>query len=516
MKRTIIICSLTLYSAFMFSQTLFDGLKVSESEIAGTARYSSMAGAFGALGGDASAIKDNPAGLGIYRRSEVTFTSDLLMQNMTSNWNSVKSTDNKYNLGFDNFAYIMALPTWRSESGTKGLLSSNFSFSYNKLKDFSRNVNIKSNSVNSSMTDYFGYFTANLPNNALEWDNYPQDGYSSAFDNESLPWMSVMAHYGKLIRPFNNGWESLLDNGEKVTPSYTLMENGSINEYSVGWSGNFSNRVFLGATLNLQSVDYTATSTYNEVFGAGGGMTLNNTLLTSGNGVNLNVGAILVPIDFMRIGLAFHSPLIYTLTTTNYSNLSFNSTVDGSIESPSFNKDYQFKTPLQFNISTAFILSTKGLISAEYVLTNYSGTKLMDKNGSTQDYSFDNEDINNMLNNSRTFKIGGEYKLTNNFAIRAGYANTSSITKPNATKWMIPTTVRTDPEFFLHNSTNYFTAGVGYRENGWFVDLAFVNKLLNESYYAFNSAAMDQAYATNPATVKTNNNNFVLSFGLKF
>jgi len=55
-------------------------LKISDNDIIGTARYSSMAGAFGALGGDPSAIKDNPAGLGIYRKSELTLTADALMQ----------------------------------------------------------------------------------------------------------------------------------------------------------------------------------------------------------------------------------------------------------------------------------------------------------------------------------------------------------------------------------------------------------------------------------------------------
>jgi len=410
----------------------------------------------------------------------------------------------------------MALPTWRNESGTNGLLSSNFSFSYNKLKNFDRNLNINSKSVNSSMTDYFAYFTGNFSNSALEWDNYPQNGISSPFDNVDLPWMSVMAHFGKLIRPYNNGWESLLNKGEKVTPSYKLTENGKINEYSIGWSGNFNNRVYLGATLNLQSIDYSARSTYNEEFANNGGMTLVNDLFTTGNGVNLNIGAILVPVDFMRIGLALHSPLVYKLTTTNYSTLSFNSSVDGSLESPSFNKDYEFRTPMILNLSTAFILNSKGLFSVEYVLTNFKGTKMMDLNGSNQDYKYDNEDIVNMLNNSATIKIGGEYKIFDNFAVRAGYAFTSGITKSDATKWMVPTTVRTDPEFFLNNSTNYLTAGFGYRTSGWYIDFAFVHKMLNESYYAFNSQGMDQAFASSPAEIKTTDDKIVLSLGLKF
>ena len=38
----------------------------SERDIMGTARYVGMAGAMNAVGGDPSAVLDNPAGLGLY------------------------------------------------------------------------------------------------------------------------------------------------------------------------------------------------------------------------------------------------------------------------------------------------------------------------------------------------------------------------------------------------------------------------------------------------------------------
>jgi len=110
-------------------------------------------------------------------------------------------------------------------------------------------------------------------------------------------------------------------------------------------------------------------------------MTLDNTVKTTGNGVNLNLGAILVPVDFMRIGLALHTPMFYSLTTYNYSTLSFNSSEDGNIESPENYVDYQLQSPLQFNVSAAFLVDKQGLISAEYVFNNYRGMKLLDKMG---------------------------------------------------------------------------------------------------------------------------------------
>lgn len=61
------------------AQGVLDAYKFSQSDLNGTARYLGMGGAFGALGGDISVLSNNPAGLGIYRSSEVvtTLTSPL-------------------------------------------------------------------------------------------------------------------------------------------------------------------------------------------------------------------------------------------------------------------------------------------------------------------------------------------------------------------------------------------------------------------------------------------------------
>ncbi len=520
MKRIVLILTIVLNGSIAFGQTMFDALKTNENQIIGTARYSGMAGAFGALGGDASAIKDNPAGLGIYRKSEVTYTIDALMQGNNSYWNGQSSKDNSYSIGSNNLNLILAIPTWKSEVGNTGLLSSNVSFSYNKLKNFNRNLSISSNEVGTSMTDYFGYFTGNADGDQLEWDNYPQMGYNSAFDNVGLSWISVMADYGRLINPYydNNGnqigWESFLSNGEKVIPTYSSIETGSTDEYSFGWSGNFSNRVFIGTTLNLQSISYRVDSKYAETFGKGGQMTLDNTVITKGKGINLNLGAILVPLDFLRIGMAIHSPMFFDLRTTNYSTINFNSTVNGNLESPTNDRDYVVQSPLQFNLSAAYIFNKSGLISLEYVQSNYTGMKLMNSNRNSQEYQADNSDISTMLNNSRTIKLGAEYKLTDNFSLRAGFASTNSISNNTANKLMVYNTVRTDPEFFKHYKTDYLTFGFGYREASWYVDFAYVNMFMDEDYYAFNPATFTSGMQ--PAKVETTNNNLILTLGLRF
>ena len=75
------------------AQGVFDALRFNDNSINGTARYMSMAGAFGALGGDPTSILDKPAGLSIYRGSEVTFTLNAIPSVSESNWGRRVSTN---------------------------------------------------------------------------------------------------------------------------------------------------------------------------------------------------------------------------------------------------------------------------------------------------------------------------------------------------------------------------------------------------------------------------------------
>jgi len=521
MKR-LNIAFLALFAVSALSaQTVFEAAKFSNTDITGTARYMGVAGAFGALGGDVSAIKDNPAGLGVFRKSEISFTMNGQLQDSKSLWSNYKTSDSNYGASVDNVSLVFANKTWRADNGFSGLLSSNFSFGYNKLMNFNRTNIIDGNSMQASITDFMASFTGTSSVNDLEWDNYPQNGYSNPYQNPNLSWLSVMADYGRLMNPVydaNNqftNWASLLDANETVLPSYYLKESGAVNEFSFGWSGNFNHKLFIGATLNLQTLYHDMVSVYSEQFSGGGDMKLINTLSTSGNGFNVNFGLIAVPVEYLRLGFSVHTPMFYRLEQVNYATMDFNTTVKGSTNTPADNYvQYRYQTPFQFNASAAFMAGDKGFVSAEYVYRNFQGMKMTDVDG--YNFSDVNSDIDNMLDAVNTFKIGAEYRLTNNFSLRAGFANVSSVTNSEAQKVLSSTTVRTDTEYFTHNKTNYITAGMGYRENNWYVDMAYTNRLLDEDYHAFNTNGFNETYQVAPASVKTTNHRLVFTVGLRF
>ena len=542
MKSKIIILALLTTCSYMMAQTEFDALKYVQTDINGTARYMSMAGAFGALGGDPSAIKDNPAGLGIYRRSEITGTLNTIIQGSTSNWqyqeNGLNKNsygyDNLYKVGPNNISLVIASPTWRNESENDkdGLVSSNWSFSYNRIKNFDRNINIKSGASLSSISDYLSYFSEGL---------YPVDFYYSSgnigtvLNNPYIPTLSTYGYQGFLMDSVAPGkWRSSVSN--LTTPSYRLTEKGHLDEYAVGWAGNFGNKIYIGATLSYRDLNYSAMSKYSENYETGGNINIGDTIYTKGSGVKLNIGAIVKPTDFLRIGLSLQTPTLYSITDNYYSTLVYNRIMSGNnkfygtIVAPEASNSYQLQDPVQINASAAYIIGKKGLISVEYDYINYTGSKFLSIDN--HDYSGVNEGMNQTLNDVSTIKIGGEYKLTDNFSLRAGYANTNNGTKSDAEKLLDIYTKRVDTQYFLQNNTNYFTLGFGYREANWFIDFAYMNKVVNETFYAYNTNNLvkelvsnattpDQkdyarSLAINPASVITSINNAVITLGFKF
>ena len=533
MKKIFSVVLALLNITCIISQTEFDAMKMIQPDITGTARYMGMAGAFGALGGDASAIKDNPAGLGIYRSSEMTCTLNYLNQNSSSSWNDTKGSDVYNGLGFNNLAYIYAKPTHRYETENTGFLSSNWSFSFNRLKNFDRNSNINGAKQASSITDYMGYFTGKITSADMSFTDPVYDPYQ----NVDIPWISIIGSDGHLINETVtsgiSSWNSVLNTGENVIPSFNIQERGSIDEYSIGWAGNFSNNLYFGTNMNMQGINYSKISQYKESFENGGGMTLSNTLTTMGLGINLNAGIIYQPMDAFRMGFSVHTPSVYYMTDVNYANLDYylTPTSNGNFDSPSATNVYLLSSPWKFNASAAIILGQKGLISGEYAISYNTGAYFLDKNNSTQNYTDENNGIPTMLKDVKTLKIGAEYKYSKNLAFRIGYANMSAGTNPLADKLLRPNTTRTDLEYLINNSTNFITAGIGYRKSGWFIDAAFVYKIENETFYSYNSFAKDlltnmqKRFPTetdltklmvNPANVNTISNNIVITAGFKF
>lgn len=521
MNRIILTVALFIATSALIAQTEFDVLRYLQPEIKGSARYTSMAGAFGALGGDPSAIKDNPAGLGIFRSSEISAGFNSLTQSATANWANLNQDISMDKFGFNNLSYVLSIPTTRSTQNKTGLIRSNWSFGYNRVKDFSRDVRINGgNNSESSITDYLAYFTGNISGN-----NLYKTGSYDPYNNVSVPWISVLSAGSGLINEYVDSgtgntlyWASLLSQGEKVSPYYKLSEAGFHDEYSFSWAGNIKNRLFIGATVNFHDISYRADSEYSEGFGQGGNMSLYNVFKSTSNGVNVNLGAILVPADFLRLGASVKSPMIFNVSDVHYADLKYyyDASDNGTLYTPTGDNTYKLRTPAVYSLSGSLIMGKRGVIGLEYMMSDLSGARLMNTNNDMAPYRYENDSIRTLFNNQQTLKMGAEIKLNKQISIRGGYAVTRPATSSRLAKEFIPNTIRTDMEYFVHTGTDYITGGVGYRDTNWYFDLAFMNMITHENFYPYNSNKLSNNLAVRPATVKTDKTSLVATIGFKF
>ncbi len=507
MRKRIYITGLAFLAGLaLYAQDQFDALRISQSDISGTARYMSMGGAFGALGGDASAISDNPAGLGVYRSSEFSFSLAPQFQNVTGNWNgNVEKRNNAFLNNFNHASFVINTPT---KNKVKGLVSSNFSFQYKRLKDFDRKVNIQGNGFSTSLTDQMAVLTS-----GLDKDDMWKDGTYDPWENTDIGWLSILAAQGNLIAHSGNAddeWHSILLPDETVEASYVMHEQGALDEYGFSWAGNISHKVYVGAVFNLRSYDYRLNSVYGENFSEGGDFSLTNELYTAGSGVNLGVGVIARPTNFLRLGLAFQSPTWMILTESNYSKIETDiENKNRRVSTPgSPTSSFNLRTPLKVNASAAFVMGRVGLLSLEYNFENYADMLLRDPYAGRNAFDSENTYIDEDVLNVHTVKAGLEFNITANFALRAGYAFQTAANRQSAYRTPRLNAVRTDMEYSIDKGRQYASAGVGYRNKNWVVDLAYQYKTQNNTFYAFDVASA--------AELRINSHNIVMTLGYRF
>lgn len=525
MKRIILFACVLTIAVSISAQGMTDALLYGNTDINGTARYMSMSGAFGALGGDPSSVIDNPAGLGIYRGGEFAFTLDAKPTYTQSTW-TYNNESSKFSFNLNNVSYIISLQNGKE----KGYTASNFGFSFNRLKSFNRNYTIAGYSGNS-MTKYIAKLT-NVNPSAIR-DN-----------NVNVPYLSVLGYETYAINPKSGSdsthYDSALDPGEKSQATYIAYEQGFIDEYNFSYACNISNVLYFGVGVGIQNISYSKNTYYKEAFDGGGSMKLANSFSTTGSGWTFKFGAIARPTSFLRLGFSVQTPTFYYLddymtgdmTTTS---LSTSGTETYAYGTPSNDNDYRFNSPFKMQASAAVVLGKSALIDVDYQYIDYQSMKFKDKSARTNymddPYGFENNEIKNYAQKVNAIKVGGEYRIASTYSIRAGYAYFAPSVSENATKNILDNTARTDPEFLLDKGTTYGSFGLGYRKNAFSIDVAYLLRYNTQAFAPYNANAQlfdsnvnsahmygnqDPTSPSTVGTVKTFSHNIVATLAFKF
>jgi hypothetical protein len=484
-KITISILLLTIATTIN-AQTDVDAVRYAGNSITGSARFTAMGGAFGALGGDFSTLSYNPAGIAIYRSSEFIFSPSVFASTTKSNFLGHSTDEQKYNFNIGNTGLIYTKKIGYDET-TPGWKSWNFGLGYNRLNNFH--------------TQSF-YQGQNLSNSLL--DNFAQNSYGTDYQNLD-PFYEQLAYYDSLISPdINNQYYGLIPNGKEVQRRSAETE-GAIGETVFSFGANYSNKFYLGATLGFKSLRYVQTSNYEEFDPDTSipnlkSFNFQEDYYTRGSGFDFKFGMIYKATDNLRFGLAVKTPTWYSLhddyKTSMVSYLDSGITSIYANESPDGAYDYDYTSPFRFIASTAFVFEKDGLICVDYEFTDISDARF---NAGGSAFVDVNSLIRDKYKETHTVRLGTEW-LYQQLSFRGGYSFT---TTPFNNSFKAGS---------FDFSKNSFSAGIGIKENNLFFDLGYVYTKSLEYY---------QPYTLSDETVpgvksEVISSNFVFTFGIKF
>ena len=543
MKSKYIFFAVSLFAALSANaQETYENAKLAGEDLNGTARYVGMGGAMEALGADISTIGSNPAGIGLFRHSNVSLSAGLLMQSDGKEFSNGKKT----NLSFDQIGGV-----YTTRTGQKSFL--NFGFNYHKSKNFDYILNA-AGSLNGSSQNKQSYIKGILGDENsggffVRKDNNGKNvGYVDA--TPPLPstppkvaytWSQIDDLYWNSLIPGSTGTY----NYEKAT-GYTLdrAHTGYIGNYDFAVSGNLNDRVYLGLTFGMKDVNYKGYSEYRENLNNTPGVLVRDERKVTGSGFDITAGVIVRPVaeSPFRIGAYVKSPTWYDLTTSNATGLVY---AQGTTNKESYiSNSYDFKmwTPWKFGFSLGHTIGNNIALGATYEYENYANINSRVNNGGYYDYYYDqyyessipdknmNAHTKEVLKGVSTLKLGIEYKPVSNVALRMGYnyvgAKYASDRQKDPGLASLGTAYSSTTDYTNWGEINRFTLGVGYQVKKFNIDLAYQYSAQKGSFAPF-SNVKDVTYTSGTTKitesniasitdVKNNRSQLLLTLGYRF
>ena len=489
--------SLVLFLSFSAmvanAQDYNDALRYSYLSPTGTARSLGLGNAVGAMGGDASCLSINPAGLGIYKSSEFMFTPSLKLNSSQGDYLNGSISNNASAFNFNNVAVVLTSAPRGKRASRSDWKSVSFAVGLNRLADYTHNYSYGGDNYNSSATQAYA-LDAQINNTASTAGTLGYNGYQSYFVN-----------YDSI----NNKYYSIVDPTKGVRQLKTINDKGSLNEYAFSIGADYKDILLLGATIGIQSLYFERAASYSEtaiVTDSNGfnNYTVNESLTTTGTGYNIKLGLIYKASDFIRFGIAFHSPTWFNMHDEWSSGV--NSVINGNttVVSPvNYPYDYSMQTPWRTIISATGFISNRALVSADYEYVNYSAASFSFQSQDITAQQVANTQIKNILGAASNFRIGFEGRVTEFFSIRLGYSYMGSPYQNNSG---------------ISTDANIISGGIGFRFNKWYLDASLAHTALNfvdQPYPSDGSAT--PAYTPAPiATIKNSFNNAAVTVGFKF
>lgn len=446
-----------------------DAFRFSQNKPAGSARIMGIGGTQWSLGGDVSNISGNPAGLGFFRKSEASLTFGISDWGVETSFLSQNRNYNTSNFAIPNLSFVISSKKGPLNRGAfKG---GGFGISVQRIANFNTE---------------FGYFSDELGETSII-DFYLQNSFGIPENQIETFGLTGLAYSTYQINPV-----ALDENGNAINNPDTydsfvlglpfqdenITQEGTSSQINFAYGANFNHKIFVGGSLGIRTLNFNSFKVYNEEFINEPliNSSVRENLLINGSGINLNLGLIYKPIDYVNLGFNFQSPTWYSLNeeysasmSANYDNFDFEQEdiILGNLEEISdiFISRYSLNTPLKIGAGASFFVGKKGFISADVDFVDFSAARL---NSDDFNEGPDNEAIRSTYTSTMNFRLGGEAKL-GQFSLRGGYGYFGDpIANSN-----------------YDRSTQQISGGVGYRFNNFTIDLAIVNQNFNSLYSSY-------------------------------
>lgn len=491
--------------AFRFSQLI---------NPAGSSRMKALGGDHSAIGADVSNISGNPAGLGLYTRSEFSVSAGLNSLETSTLYIGGPIINDKNNFGLNNLAMVFGGD--KKKAYSNGWNSGNFGISYNRNSNLFNSFAFTGVNKRSSLADsYVEQVNRNKNNTGAYLDSENQFNADTrvAQTPEAMYYqMYLIDPVDKVGVPYKR--VDFTNPASDIRQEGSFQSDGKTSQWTFAYGANYKDKLYVGISGGIANLNYDFNNTQTDQFGGGkfiDEFTANQLLTVKGNGVNLSGGLIYRPNNLVRIGATVHSPTWYSISESYDQNLSIKVNPSNTAGIPAvvnpvsvapYDFDYELRSPLRASVGLAVFVGKKGFISADAEYVGYNNMKLTattlsasDNSAFTSDNSrYINQDYKNVVN----LKVGAEMRAGNvNF--RGGVAYLA------------------DPYKIKYDNINRdrinLSGGVGYKSNSFYLDLT-------GSYSAYQSAFTPYTLS-NPADyasakIDSKNTNLSFTFGTYF
>lgn len=515
MKKIFLMATMAMTGLTMQAQNhanldTYIGAQLATEDLNGTARYVGMGGAMDALGADISTIGTNPAGIGLFRKNQVSGSLGVRVQEEGKSFQD----GSKVHASFDQIGIVFS-----ARMGPTGYL--NFGFNFHKSRDFNHVLSAAAQSVAGSSQN---------AQTAIKGVRGDLDTYWGESQVDKL-------YYNMIENP-----DKSLSIVQSTDYEFDRAQTGYIGEYDLNLSGNINNRVYLGLTIGIKSVHYNGYTEHFEHLKSTTDPTLTCVLMSddhriTGTGYDIKLGAIIRPLEEspFRIGAYVHTPTWYELKTSNTARI-------GDVAQNGYDCKFRFDTPWKFGLSLGHTIGQEWALGAGYEYADYKTCDMRaindygyDWDGYYHEHSASDYDMKRstekMLRGVHTAKVGVEFRPDPTFALRLGYNYVSPMYQKGAYRDQ----TLNSPGVYMASTTDYtnwkdthrITAGVGFTFDNLRWDIAYQYSATKGDFYPYMDNLKGQYYDksnnlqtlsnyADPVSVKDNRHQVITTLNYTF